>query len=291
MQITACPRCGSTRIFQGRLKEGVLTGFFDSYVCRDCGYHGAPIIFDNINNYKKFLKEIKQDKDINLENKSDNSEISNLSNEEREIIDFLKEYEKDSDYKDKKIDKKITKNPVASLGFILFVMGILVTFISYYYTILLIFLGILLGLIGFFGPSEEALQREEYKEKMKKLPKIAGIILIINALVNGFLYLGMLVFVLMYERFYEIYGHDRFNEVMLLMGENQSFFIAVLLIELIFCLLLLVGGIFALLRRKWGVAILGSFFGIFLIQIFYIPCIVSFIGLVLIGYSRFIFEK
>ena len=282
MQITACPRCGSTRIFQGRLKEGVLTGFFDSYVCRDCGYHGAPIIFDDINNYKKFLKEIKQDKDINLEDKSDNSEISNLSNKEREIIDFLKEYEKDSDYKDKKIDKKITKNPVASLGFILFVMGILVTFINYYYTIILIISGVLLYLIGFFGPSEEALQREDYKEKMKKLPKIAGIILIINALVNGFLYLGMLFFVLMY---------DQFNEIMLLIGKNQSFFIAILLIELIFCLLLLVGGIFALLRRRWGIAVLGSFFGLFLVPIFYIPYIVSFIGLVLIGYSRFIFEK
>ena len=282
MQITACPRCGSTRIFQGRLKEGVLTGFFDSYVCRDCGYHGAPIIFDDINNYKKFLKEIKQDKDINLEDKSDNSEISNLSNEEREIIDFLKEYEKDSDYKDKKIDKKITKNPVASLGFILFVMGILVTFINYYYTIILIISGVLLYLIGFFGPSEEALQREDYKEKMKKLPKIAGIILIINALVNGFLYLGMLFFVLMY---------DQFNEIVLLIGKNQSFFIAILLIELIFCLLLLVGGIFALLRRRWVIAVLGSFFGLFLVPIFYIPYIVSFIGLVLIGYSRFIFEK
>ncbi len=282
MQITACPRCGSTRIFQGRLKEGVLTGFFDSYVCRDCGYHGAPIIFDDINNYKKFLKEIKQDKDINLEDKSDNSEISNLSNKEREIIDFLKEYEKDSDYKDKKIDKKITKNPVASLGFILFVMGILVTFINYYYTIILIISGVLLYLIGFFGPSEEALQREDYKEKMKKLPKIAGIILIINALVNGFLYLGMLFFVLMY---------DQFNEIVLLIGKNQSFFIAILLIELIFCLLLLVGGIFALLRRRWVIAVLGSFFGLFLVPIFYIPYIVSFIGLVLIGYSRFIFEK
>jgi len=282
MQITACPRCGSTRIFQGRLKEGVLTGFFDSYVCRDCGYHGAPIIFDDINNYKKFLKEIKQDKDINLEDKSDNSEISNLSNKEREIIDFLKEYEKDSDYKDKKIDKKITKNPVASLGFILFVMGILVTFINYYYTIILIISGVLLYLIGFFGPSEEDLRREEYKEKMKKLPKIAGIILIINALVNGFLYLGMLFFVLMY---------DQFNEIVLLIGKNQSFFIAILLIELIFCLLLLVGGIFALLRRRWGIAVLGSFFGLFLVPIFYIPYIVSFIGLVLIGYSRFIFEK
>ena len=54
MKITACPICGSRKIFQGRLKEGVLTGYTSRYVCRKCGYQGSPIIFDSEKEYKKF---------------------------------------------------------------------------------------------------------------------------------------------------------------------------------------------------------------------------------------------
>jgi len=63
MEITACPKCGSRKIFQGRLKEGVLTGYTPTtYVCRKCDYHGGPIIFDSIRDYKTFLEALKSDK-------------------------------------------------------------------------------------------------------------------------------------------------------------------------------------------------------------------------------------
>ena len=55
MEIIACPNCGSRRIYQGRLGDGVLTGYTSRNVCRDCGYQGMPIFFDNENEYKKFL--------------------------------------------------------------------------------------------------------------------------------------------------------------------------------------------------------------------------------------------
>ena len=126
-------------------------------------------------------------------------------------------------------------------------------------------------IIGFFGPSENKLKKREYKEKMGILPRIAGVILVINALVNGFLYLSMLLsFVSAGESFY---------------------FVVLFLVELFFCLFLFVAGVFALLRRRWGFAVLGSILGLFLLPVFYVPNIISFVGLVLIVFSRFVFKK
>ena len=56
MEIKACPKCGSRKIYQGRMGDGVLTGYTTRDVCRDCGYQGMPIIFDSEEDYKKFLK-------------------------------------------------------------------------------------------------------------------------------------------------------------------------------------------------------------------------------------------
>jgi len=56
MEIEACPKCGSRNIFQGKLGEGVLTGYTSKNVCQDCGYQGMPIIFDSEEEYNNFLK-------------------------------------------------------------------------------------------------------------------------------------------------------------------------------------------------------------------------------------------
>ena len=64
MEIIACPKCGSRRIFQGRLKEGVLTGYTSKEVCRDCGYQGIPLIFDDVESYKNFLKALEEEKEL-----------------------------------------------------------------------------------------------------------------------------------------------------------------------------------------------------------------------------------
>lgn len=62
MEIKACPNCGSTQIYQGRMGEGVLTGYTSRNVCRNCGYQGMPIIFDTEKEYKKFLESKSQKK-------------------------------------------------------------------------------------------------------------------------------------------------------------------------------------------------------------------------------------
>jgi DNA-directed RNA polymerase subunit RPC12/RpoP len=59
MEIKACPNCGSKRIYQGRMGDGVLTGYVNRDVCRDCGYQGMHIIFDSEKEYKKFLESKK----------------------------------------------------------------------------------------------------------------------------------------------------------------------------------------------------------------------------------------
>jgi len=62
MKIVACPRCGSKKIFQGTIGNGVLTGYTSLDVCRNCGYRGIPIVFDSKEEYTKFLGEISNTK-------------------------------------------------------------------------------------------------------------------------------------------------------------------------------------------------------------------------------------
>ena len=91
MKVTACPNCGSRKIFQGKLKEGVLTGYTDRQVCRNCGYQGTALVFDNIEEYYKFQKEKKSEKNLDDITKNQNSEETvDVSEKEKEVIDFLK---------------------------------------------------------------------------------------------------------------------------------------------------------------------------------------------------------
>ncbi len=95
MEITACPKCGSKRIFQGTMGDGVLTGVTTRDVCRECGYQGPPLIFDSETEYKQFLDELTADeKPTETENEQNPEEESvELTNEEKQIEDLLKETE------------------------------------------------------------------------------------------------------------------------------------------------------------------------------------------------------
>ena len=55
MEITACPKCGSKHIYQATLGSGLPAGYTSKSVCKSCGYKGAPFIFDNEEEYKKFI--------------------------------------------------------------------------------------------------------------------------------------------------------------------------------------------------------------------------------------------
>jgi len=57
--ITACPICGSVRLRALSLREGGIPGISEVsglFYCNDCGKHVVPVIFQNMNEHRKFLK-------------------------------------------------------------------------------------------------------------------------------------------------------------------------------------------------------------------------------------------
>jgi hypothetical protein len=40
------------------MRDGVLTGYVNRQVCKNCGYQGMPLIFESEEEYKKFLESI-----------------------------------------------------------------------------------------------------------------------------------------------------------------------------------------------------------------------------------------
>ena len=60
MEITACPVCGSTNIGIGTLSDGIISGLSSwKEVCRNCGYQGPSLLFENEEAYQEFLKALK----------------------------------------------------------------------------------------------------------------------------------------------------------------------------------------------------------------------------------------
>ena len=282
MKITACPKCGSRNIFQGRLKDGVLTGYTSRDVCRDCGYRGSPIIFDSENEYIKFVKELRKDK---LSDGS--SDISDLSDKDKQILDDLKDINDEIDGTKEK-DSMLLKNPCSSLGFALFIAGILSTAGTFGrlfdFTGILVIVGIILVIVGVVGPKEEELQKKATRNRMKSLPFTAGVLLILNGLIGGFIYFFLLIEAINPSIVVP-------NDLALIFIDNQSYWILLFSAEFIFCIFSLMGGIFSIIRKKWGIAIFGAIFGTLVIFPFYVLTIVAMISLILIAYTRFLFTK
>ena len=302
MDITACPKCGSRRIFQGRLKEGVLTGYSDRYVCRDCGYQGSPIIFDTIDEYSKFLNDIKQNKNIDKLDKAIKdikiNESSDLSEKEKQVIKFLKEDEKkctkdDIDYSEKR--SKLLKNTCTSLGSILLIVGVLIAAsIGNLFNIpfMIIIDGIILFVIGLIIPKEQNIKDESYKSKIKNYPKVAGVLMILNSVFNGFFYLIVLNFVMSSDTISNDLVPNGMEYTVSLVQDNQTYFIIVLSIWLILCVFLFIGGIYSIMKKRWGIVLVGGILGTLLLPLFYyIPNFISILAIALIAYSRSIFNN
>jgi transcription elongation factor Elf1 len=59
MEITACPVCGSKNIGIGTLGDGIISGLSSwNEVCKNCGYQGAPLVFESESEYNKFLEAL-----------------------------------------------------------------------------------------------------------------------------------------------------------------------------------------------------------------------------------------
>ena len=104
MRITACPRCGSRRIYAGTMGDGVLVGYTTKDVCRDGGYQGMPLIFDSEKEYGKFLEGLQKNKELVdatdsekdvRDDKKNNDDVLKLSKKDREVMGFLNELKKE----------------------------------------------------------------------------------------------------------------------------------------------------------------------------------------------------
>jgi transcription elongation factor Elf1 len=106
--IHACPRCGSKRIEMGTMNQGVLFGVTSwKSVCKNCGYQGEPLIFENEDSYQKFLEALSKDtaqvpitesQQPALVNagESDTEETAGLTAKEKEVIEYAHDVEEES---------------------------------------------------------------------------------------------------------------------------------------------------------------------------------------------------
>lgn len=64
MEIKACIFCGSRNLRSGAAIDGIIPGNIPFvYICNDCENKGAPIIFDTEEEYNKFVKALREEKE------------------------------------------------------------------------------------------------------------------------------------------------------------------------------------------------------------------------------------
>jgi hypothetical protein len=95
MDIKACPRCGSRNITAGSMGSGILYGITSwKSECKHCGYQGEPLLFDTKEKYKKFCKELQENKNNGTPpacETEESEDTEQFTPKEQEIIDFAKE--------------------------------------------------------------------------------------------------------------------------------------------------------------------------------------------------------
>ena len=109
-------------------------------------------------------------------------------------------------------------------------------------------------------------------------PVLAGVFLIIAALM-AFYTGGVLV------------ASESMFEGIPMVGDTMSDMLTICgAIFIIFGLLALLGGVFSIMRKKWGIALLGAIIGLFTLGTFGLGSLLSLIALILIAISKSEFE-
>jgi hypothetical protein len=109
---------------------------------------------------------------------------------------------------------------------------------------------------------------------------IGGVLVMISGLI-GIIY-GLMVAALastVFDMFGGMYGED-------ILKAAEGILVACGVIWFIIGLVALVGGIFAIRRRKWGIAVVGGVFGLLTLGPWFIGSILGLIGLILIAISK-----
>ena len=259
MEISACPNCGSRKIFQGKLKEGILTGITTKYVCRNCGYQGFPILFDNEKEYKKFIEQ----------------------------FDDIKKPKKEIKQSPEKTNETSWKENIPiKLGLGLIIVGLLLSAgtlsngnLSFYinFTAILIIDGIGLILVGILSPKQI-----DFK-KIKNYPKISGIILIISGIIFLIIFLLML---LLYYNYDNPIVKEQLSDTI---SKGNLFYIS--FSNILFSFFTIIGGVFAILKKNWGLAVIGSILGTLILFPYYIASLICLIALICLSFSKELFKK
>jgi len=129
--------------------------------------------------------------------------------------------------------------------------------------------------------------------KKSSNPKIAGILLIIAgavAIITGvfMVALGMLLPGMMGTIPPEYYNYSNVEITTALIQNIYLICGAIIIVLAIFTLL---GGIMALKKKMWGLALTGSILGLFTIGVFFISSLLSLIALILLVLSKGEFER
>ncbi len=280
MKITACLKCGSRKIHQGRLKEGVLIGFTPTkYICSECGYRGSPIVFDSIDEYNKFLDGFKSNK----KRKNLTEQTESLSKKDKEVIDFLKDTENDIKFEK---HPKLLKNSFVWLGLIVSVVGMWIASrggFSPMFGIALIFVGIILVLVGVVSPREEKININKSSK-----PTFGGIFLMMAGVLGLFTWFEFPS--LMDEKLSDPLFLNQFG----LSGSLELFGSIVFIcgvVGVVFSILSVLGGILAIRRKNWIISFVCGIFGMMVVGPLFFSTILSFVGIIFVFISRKSFEK
>ncbi|MFO7678216.1 MAG: hypothetical protein R6V50_07545 [Thermoplasmatota archaeon] len=145
VKITACPNCGSKDIKMGSLGDGVLYGIGSwKQVCKRCGYQGAPLVFDSVEEYKEYYESLHRDtknSDFNKKN------VLKKDQEVFEYTDHMNEKDKDNLIKTEAAEEKRRWN-VFVISIVISIV-LTVVFMPYYFDLFEPFFA-MIALVGAF---------------------------------------------------------------------------------------------------------------------------------------------
>jgi len=131
---------------------------------------------------------------------------------------------------------------------------------------------------GYYPP--EGPQEPSQQKRSTSLPVIAGVLLIIAAL-SGFLTWSNLL-----AADTSMYQNVLPPDSPITPQQVQSFLQTCSIIGVVFSALALIGGLMAIRRKSWGLAMIGSILGLFTIGVFFTASVFSLIALVFLLMTR-----
>lgn len=128
-------------------------------------------------------------------------------------------------------------------------------------------------------------------KKKTALPIVGGVLLIVSSVIGILMALGLLIIATQVGGVFSLLPIDLTEIIGTAMGDLvQTILIILAVAGLIISILVLLGGYFSVVRRHYGMAMVGAIFGLFILSPYFIASIMSFVGLILIAVSHHEFD-